>query len=85
MPTDGSIAEIYKRLSLQKKVETAIPTGEGKRTEPHRLVWCGILPAGTRRNRRAFGHKKALLSKRTVLFREAFGFSLLSMVRLQSK
>ena len=26
MPTDGSIAEIYKRLSPQKKVESSIPT-----------------------------------------------------------
>ena len=26
MPTDGSIAEVYKRLSPQKKIESSIPT-----------------------------------------------------------
>lgn len=46
MPTDGSIAEIYKRLSAQKKVESSIPMwgdaivwSELHRTTPYPELW----------------------------------------------
>ena len=46
MPTDGSIAEIYKRLSPQKKIESSIPTwgdaivwSELHRTTPYPELW----------------------------------------------
>ena len=46
MPTDGSIAEIYKRLSPQKKVESSIPVwgdaivwSELHRTTPYPELW----------------------------------------------
>ena len=46
MPTDESIAEIYKRLSPQKKIESSIPTwgdaivwSELHRTIPYPELW----------------------------------------------
>jgi len=46
MPTDGSIAEIYKRLSPQKKIESSIPIwgdaivwSELHRTTPYPELW----------------------------------------------
>jgi transposase len=46
MPTDGSIVEIYKRLSPQKKVESSISTwgdaivwSEFHRTTPYPELW----------------------------------------------
>ena len=49
IPTDGSIAEIYKRFSPQKKVESSIPTWGCNRMEPAPTLFARLADYGRRK------------------------------------